>query len=220
MSSRSESTRTSLETTLAIVTAAVLALSAASPSFAEESVCGDVNGSGDVTSSDALSVLRKAVDQPVDIFCGLPNRIGEPDDYNQSPIIPQDHLLGQLVQVERESLLTHFGFIARHFGSAVRFALYTHDNGSPGTLVAETALTEVLLGVQEVPVVMEETLAPGFYWIMANFTDTQEVAGRLSAGGHVIKFKQFSSAAENTAAFGEAQQFTGQKLNYWLKVEN
>jgi hypothetical protein len=220
MTSRNESTRSTLESTLAVLAAAVLALSAATPSIAEESVCGDVNGSGDVTSSDALNVLRSAVGQPVDIFCGLANRIGDPDDYNESPIIPQNHLLGQLMRVERESLLTHFGFIARHFGSAVRFALYTNDNGSPGTLVAETALTEVLIGVQEVPVVTETSVTPGFYWLMANFTDTQEVAGDLNAGSDIIKYKQFSSASENTPTFGAAQQFTGQRLTYWLKVEN
>ncbi len=220
MSSRNESTRTSVETTVAILTAAVLALSAAAPSFAEENVCGDVNGSGDVSSSDALSVLRTAVGQPANIFCGLPNRVGDTDDYHESPIIPQDHLLGQLMRVDRQSVVTHFGFIARQFGPSVRFALYTHENGSPGTLVAETDKTEVLLGVQEIPVLMETSVEPGYYWIMANFDFTQEVAGDLSSGDDVIKYKQLANAAENTATFGPAQQFTGQRLSYWLKVEN
>jgi hypothetical protein len=32
-------------------------------------ICGDVNDSGDVTTTDALSVLRAAVGQPVDLTC-------------------------------------------------------------------------------------------------------------------------------------------------------
>lgn len=35
-----------------------------------ESTCGDVNASGNVTSSDALAVLKDAVGQPVNLQCG------------------------------------------------------------------------------------------------------------------------------------------------------
>lgn len=44
------------------------------------SVCGDVNGNGTITASDALSVLRKAVGQTVDLFCagaGQPLKTGQ-----------------------------------------------------------------------------------------------------------------------------------------------
>jgi hypothetical protein len=51
----------------AALTAIVLV--AAPPSFAADPVCGDVNQSDTVTSSDALLVLRDAVGQPVELQC-------------------------------------------------------------------------------------------------------------------------------------------------------
>ena len=41
-------------------------------SLASPPVCGDVNQSGTVTASDALEVLKKAVQQPVDLVCPAP----------------------------------------------------------------------------------------------------------------------------------------------------
>lgn len=51
---------------------ALLALSAPAASLAEEGICGDVNASGTVTTSDALAVLRTAVGQSVSLQCPAP----------------------------------------------------------------------------------------------------------------------------------------------------
>jgi hypothetical protein len=52
---------------LVVVAACVAGAPAASPPD-----CGDVNGSGTVTTSDALAVLKSAVGQPIDLQCGSP----------------------------------------------------------------------------------------------------------------------------------------------------
>src|SRR5512140_2191348 len=46
-----------------------LAMTFASPRPVRAQVCGDVNNSGTVTTSDALNVLRFAVGQPVALTC-------------------------------------------------------------------------------------------------------------------------------------------------------
>jgi hypothetical protein len=51
--------------------AAILVAAAASPAPAAAPVCGDVNDSGTVTSSDALLVLKDAVGQPVVLQCAI-----------------------------------------------------------------------------------------------------------------------------------------------------
>src|SRR4051812_39636776 len=40
--------------------------------FAADPVCGDVNRSGTVTTTDALAVLRKSVGQPAPLICPVP----------------------------------------------------------------------------------------------------------------------------------------------------
>jgi hypothetical protein len=54
--------------TLLVSALAVLVLSAGAASAADP-VCGDVNDSSSVSSTDALLVLRKSVDQPVTLDC-------------------------------------------------------------------------------------------------------------------------------------------------------
>jgi hypothetical protein len=47
----------------------LLSLVLCAGSAGAQPVCGDVNDSGEVTSSDSLAVLRAAVGQPVDLIC-------------------------------------------------------------------------------------------------------------------------------------------------------
>jgi hypothetical protein len=54
-------------TTAVFLLSAVLGL--ATSASAQEDVCGDVNDNGQVTTSDALAVLRKSVGQPVELLC-------------------------------------------------------------------------------------------------------------------------------------------------------
>jgi hypothetical protein len=204
-----------------VLSGTVLIVALAGPGNAADAICGDVNTSGDVTTSDALNVLRRAVGQEVPgMFCGLETRFGDFDDYNETPIIPQNHLLGQLINVPRQSVITHYGIITRQGGVQSRMALYTDDNGSPGTLVSGTLQVELVLGAQKVPAAMQKGIAPGNYWLMANFGGTAEVAGDENAGeSAIIKFRE-QSVTGNPGEFGPAQQYTGQRLNYWIEVLN
>lgn len=56
-----------------IAALAALLISERLVNAAEPPVCGDVNGSGRLTSSDALAVLKAAVGQPTDLQCPPPS---------------------------------------------------------------------------------------------------------------------------------------------------
>ncbi|MFN2378168.1 MAG: hypothetical protein ABR538_16675 [Candidatus Binatia bacterium] len=210
----------SLSSLSLLAATAALVLALAGPAAAEN-VCGDVNASGTVTSGDALLVLRKAVGQDVDgMLCGLENQFGDPDDYNDTVYVPQNYLLGQEFQVDRVSIVTHIGVITRVGGPKGRFTIYSDDNGSPGEYVAGTFYVDLKLGAQKIPVTMQKGLQPGNYWLVARFNTTTEVAGNPDAGDSaVIKYK-FQDADGAPGTFGEAEQYTGQRLNYWVEVEN
>lgn len=199
---------------------AALVASLAGPAAAEN-VCGDVNSSGTVTSTDALVVLRKAVGQNVaGMICGLENQFGDPDDYNSTVFVPQDYLLGQKIHVDRLSIVTHFGVITRKGGTKGRFNVYTDDNGSPGELIAGTFYVDVKLGAQKIPVTIEKGLQPGDYWLIARYNAMTEVAGDPAAGtGAVIMFK-YQNVDGAPGTFGTADSYTGERLNYWLEVKN
>jgi hypothetical protein len=203
---------------LAATVALVLAL--AGPAAADN-ICGDVNASGTVTSTDALIVLRKAVGQNVSgMSCGLQNQFGDPEDYNDTVYVPQNYLLGQRFQFERLSVVTHIGVITRAGGTKGRFSIYSDDNGSPGEYVAGTFYVDLKLGAQKIPVTIQKSLLPGNYWLVARFNSTTEIAGNPDAGENaVIKYK-FVDAEGAPEFFGEALEFTGQRLNYWVEVKN
>lgn len=210
----------SLSCLSSFATTAALVVSLAGPAAAEN-VCGDVNLTTSVTSTDALFVLRKAVGQEVaGMLCGLENQFGDPDDYNSTVYVPQDYLLGQKVQVDRLSIVTHIGVITRKGGTKGRFSLYTDDNGSPGTYVAGTFYVDIKLGGQKIPVTIEKGLQPGNYWLVARYNAMTEVAGNPAAGtGAVIKYK-YQTVDGAPGTFGAAEEYTGERLNYWLEVEN
>jgi hypothetical protein len=52
-----------------ILAAALIACTLAAPAHGAEPVCGDVNDTGTVSTSDALAVLRKSVGQDVNLVC-------------------------------------------------------------------------------------------------------------------------------------------------------
>lgn len=57
-----------MRNSIAIVILSAILLTAAVADAGE--ICGDVNDNGQVSASDALQVLRKSVDQPVELDCG------------------------------------------------------------------------------------------------------------------------------------------------------
>ena len=59
-------------TTRTVAAIAVTAVLLGAGPAAAASICGDVNDSGTVTASDALSVLKAAVGQAVELLCAPP----------------------------------------------------------------------------------------------------------------------------------------------------
>jgi hypothetical protein len=183
------------------------------------SLCGDVNINGQVTTSDALLVLRKAVAQNLQLQCpDFINRYGDPEDVHKSSLFDKDHLLGWKVAIERASTVTHLGLIAREGGTKVRMALYSDDNGSPGELIVATPETTVLIGSQEIAVA-DKVVAPGDYWVMAVFDQVTLVAADENAPpGPMVNYRTLTFGTPLPETFGPAFSYGETLINYWLKV--
>ncbi len=94
-------------------------------------------------------------------WCGT--EYGQPDDLGFSGNVNADVLFGHRFTLAEAVELRRFGVLAGGVGSA-RMALFAHDGGGPGLLVAESEVMDLAAGANESDV-DPVALAAGTYWI-------------------------------------------------------
>ena len=101
-------------------------------------------------------------------------------DFGYDWKVPADTLAGQAITLTSTYIFRGFGVISRVAAKA-RFALYSSDRGgAPYRLVADTGLTEVAAGVNELAragSIGILTLDPGTYWMMGLYPESTAVGG-------------------------------------------
>lgn len=207
---------------VAMTIAALLAATAGAARAGTAALCGDINESGSITSSDALSVLKKAVGQPVDLQClDYIDRYGSPGDLHLNSLFDLDYLLARPVAIEHPATVTALGLISREGkGVHVRLALYADDNGSPGNLVVATPSTEVLIGSQEIPVAPTQ-VAAGDYWIASVLDAPLLMAADEDAADtaeHIVKYRPLTYGTALPSPFAFTKSYGTTEINYWVKV--
>ncbi len=183
-------------------------------------VCGDVNDSGHVNTSDALLVLKTAVGQNVGLVCSsgpLGTSYGYTTDFITSGVYTQNYLLGIAIDIAEESTVTHFGIISAGPGPNVRFALYSDGGGKPGTLVIGSSPAFLQGGMQEVEVPATKVQA-GTYWVMALY-DSTALIGSDQAEDEKVYYRALNFGDPYPAAFGAGLSYEGSRSNYWVKVQ-
>jgi hypothetical protein len=128
------------------------------------------------------------------------------------------YLVGGSVTVPVASMLTHLGVINKAAGPNIVLALYSDLGGLPDVLVASTPPTLMTLGRMEIPVAVTP-LAPGTYWLMGVYdTDTSMGVDSSDPSAPVRYIAQaFASPLPNP--FPPAAYYSGQRFNYYLKVD-
>jgi hypothetical protein len=134
--------------------AGVLLLALPGVAGAVPAVCGDVNGSNTVTSSDALSVLKKAVGQPVMLSCpACPALlVGEPvcGDVNASGTVTSSDALSILKKAVGQPVTLTCAACpgVQRYGNVEQLPRDDSENyadyllGSPVTIPAAATLTD------------------------------------------------------------------------------
>ena len=126
-------------------------------------------------------------------------------------------LLGSLISVPTTSTLTHISLIAKSGGQQVVMALYSNVSGSPGTLLASSAATTVVVGVNDLPV-SNIVLPVGNYWIMGVF-NVQASVGIDFANSDIVKYISFSFGSPLPTTFPTPIVYSGQRFNYYIRVQ-
>ena len=157
-----------------VTTAAWSVLTLTSTCAIADPICGDVNVSLDVTTSDALAVLKKAVGQSIQLQCEqcpAGTTYGNTTDFVTPDEFYSGYLQGAVYAIPVASTVTHLGVIAKSSGQHARLALYTDDAGEPGELVVGTSVFTLAEGAQQIQV--PATFIPaGSYWIMSVYDAT------------------------------------------------
>lgn len=206
----------------ALLLSLVLAVPASSRAGAVlEPLCGDVNASSTVNSSDALLVLRKGVGQNITLKCGdcpAVGRYGVPLDQPTNSEFSPGYLLGHRIQVATDSTVTHLGVFTKS-GSGVKgqFGLYTDVGGVPGTLVVETVQRELVDGFQEIPVAATPVSA-GTYWMMGLYDEVAHIAIGSDFSTQTIRYRNHLAGTALPETFGANSTYPGATFSYWIKV--
>jgi len=185
-----------------------------------EPICGDVNVSNTVTSSDALLVLKSSVGQPVTLECRdcpAVEKYGISDELPSPSTHLANYLLGSDVKITSSATVTHLSVIAKASGPQVKMALYTDDNGVPDELVVGTAAHTLGVGVQEIPVAATP-VAAGHYWIMAIFDSNASIAFSNGEPNPPYAYRELAFSDPLPAVFGPANFDDAQSFSYYVKV--
>ncbi|MFZ5441422.1 MAG: InlB B-repeat-containing protein, partial [Myxococcota bacterium] len=130
-----------------------------------------------------------------------------------------NYLLGNRITVPSTVSLSKFGVIGRAAGPSVIMALYTDAGGAPGSLVARTASTPLIVGNLELSPLSATTLVAGTYWIMAEYSSSASIGTDSSVSTNFISYVSHTFGTTLPNPFGAPQTYDGSTFNYYLVVQ-
>lgn len=181
--------------------------------------CGDLNNSGNLTTSDALQALKAAVGQQVPLMCDANSsiRVGNANELADTEDFSPGYLIGAAVDLPAGAVVTHLGLIARKAGPPYRIAMYTDDGGQPDQLVIGSETGNLIVGRQAIAVA-PTSVPSGKYWLMANFETDAELSGVNDVQLAEIRFRDLAFTDPLPAIFGESEGYPGTPMNHFIKA--
>jgi len=142
------------------------------------------------------------------------NDVEFPDASAHTP----DYLVGSPITVSSPFVLTHLGVIAKAGGPHVMLMLYASAGSDPDQLVASTASMPMTVGRMEIPVAPTQ-LPAGTYWMMGVYDSDASIGIDETNPNAPDCYAPhlFSDPAPNP--FGTSFLYTGQRFNYYIKVQ-
>ncbi len=187
------------------------------------SVCGACTDAS-TTSSTVTSTTSTTIVTTSTTSSSTTTTLAAGADYGNDVEFPAasahapDYLLGSPIVLPQPSTLTHLCVIAKSGGPHVILGLYTDSGDSPDGLVASIPATAMVAGRMEMPVA-PTPLAPGTYWIMGVYDADASIGIDETDPGAPVCYTSHSFATALPDPFGPASPYSGQKFNYYIRVE-
>lgn len=143
---------------------------------------------------------------------------GWPEEFPGASSHAPNYLLGTMISVPAGGgVLTHLSTIGKAAGPMMKLALYTDSEGSPNTLVAQTAAVALTVGPNEVPVT-QSFLPAGNYWIMGIF-ETNASIGISFPCEETVKYISHTFSSPLPTTFPTPTVYSCQRFNYYIRLE-
>lgn len=144
---------------------------------------------------------------------------GNAVEYPSASTHAPDYLLGGPVIVTGSSTLTHLCVIAKAAGPNVVLGLYSSNAmGEPSQLIASTPVTALSVGAMEIPVT-PAALAPGQYWMFGVYDAEASIGIDESDPTAPVRYQEMPFGPTLPQPFGFASSYTGQRFNYYVRVQ-
>ncbi len=213
--------RKPIRSTLIVALACSVHLTTAGPALPAppQPVCGDVNETYTVTSADALSVLKKAVEQPVTLVCPPIATVsvhGASLEYPEATSSAPNVLWAVPITLSEDAYVIHIGVFGKTAGAQAKLALYDDDGGTPGALLNGTGTFTMSVGKREVPVNFPIFLPAGTYWVASIFDSSSSIGFKTEPGESRYRSWTFGDSLPDP--FGPASTADSEKYNFYLKT--
>jgi len=143
---------------------------------------------------------------------------GNPVEFPAASAHAPDFLVGGPLMVTDAGMLTHLAVIAKAGGPNVTIGLYSSNAmGEPNGLIA-SATTTLGVGPMEIPVT-PVALAAGKYWLFGVFDTDASIGIEDGDPTAAVRYVSRPFGSSLPDPFGPASAYSGQRFNYYIRVE-
>ena len=171
------------------------------------------------SSTSTSSTTSTSSSSTTSTTVALGSMFGNMVEYPTASTHAPDYLLGDPVMVTATSMLTHLCVIGKAAGANVVLGLYSSNAmGEPYQLVASTPATPLGVGAVEIPVA-PAMLPAGQYWMFGIYDADASIGLDDSDPTAPVRYQEMPFSATLPQPFGLASNYTGQRFNYYIRVQ-
>lgn len=169
------------------------------------------------SSSSAIVLTPASPDPTPPIVSQHVERFGNLDPFDAGSSHAPDLLLGSPLEIPRAGRVIELGVIVVQSGPRLQLALYTDDNGRPGTLVAWTRAVPMVVGDMHLAVEAETPIPRGKYWIMGDYDKNASIGIDYSDSDAEVAYTSVPFGSPLPDPFSTSPStYQGQRFNYYV----